>query len=185
MPTSQVCGFLLYFGILHSTGRPAVLLLIPPLPVCQWHLFGGHMLWADGMWSTRRVPIPPTLHLQCNKEILQRKGHSQAMRKMCLCKCRSFTFLLYLTDGLNKDRNNCYGNLPPLMATSPKQLFGTLGAQRLWQLNLQSDKEEKDTVKLLFSFSMIQLYFFPDIQPINVKPYCFTNTILMSPESTP
>lgn len=38
------------------------------------------------------------------------------------------------------------------MATSPRQLFGTLGAQRLWQLNLQSDKEEKDTVKLFFFF---------------------------------
>lgn len=29
--------------------------------------------------------------------------------------------------------------LPPLMVTSPRQLLGTLEAQRLWQLNLQSD----------------------------------------------
>lgn len=27
------------------------------------------------------------------------------------------------------------------MVTSPKQLFGTFGAQRLWQLNLQSTHE--------------------------------------------
>lgn len=28
--------------------------------------------------------------------------------------------------------------LPPFLDTSPRQLFGTLGAHRLWQLNLQS-----------------------------------------------
>lgn len=33
------------------------------------------------------------------------------------------------------------------MATSPRQLFGTLGAQRLWQLNLQSVKKKKKKKK--------------------------------------
>lgn len=42
------------------------------------------------------------------------------------------------------------------MATSPRQLFGTLGAQRLWQLNLQSckqkKKKKKNTAKLFLIF---------------------------------
>lgn len=37
-------------------------------------------------------------------------------------------------------QNNDYlkWDLPPFLDTSPRQLFGTLGAHRLWQLNLQS-----------------------------------------------
>lgn len=33
--------------------------------------------------------------------------------------------------------------LPPLKTTSPRQSRGTLGAQRLWQLNLQSKIADK------------------------------------------
>lgn len=35
--------------------------------------------------------------------------------------------------------------LPPLIVTSPRQLFGTFGAQRLWQLNLQSNPSDFQT----------------------------------------
>lgn len=60
------------------------------------------------------------------------------------------------------------------MATSPRQLFGTLGAQRLWQLNLQSVEWKRDTAKL-FIF-LWHNYTFSCYQPIDIKPYHFINT---------
>lgn len=41
--------------------------------------------------------------------------------------------------GKQQRHDSCSFDLPPLMVTSPRQLFGTFGAQRLWQLNLQSN----------------------------------------------
>lgn len=48
--------------------------------------------------------------------------------------------------------------LPPLKITSPRQSLGTLGAQRLWQLNLQSKTEDTwahDTRTYFYSHSNI------------------------------
>lgn len=39
-------------------------------------------------------------------------------------------------------------NLPPLKSTSPKQSLGTFEAQRLWQLNLQSRKQNVQMTRI-------------------------------------
>ena len=121
-------------------GLGSVVVTLPPFMWVTWDMGLNPMC----MWST--------LYKKTNLSIsgLYRLLNSSGWKRLHPIRLNSETCSLTLFDDycyckqfLPLQWDYVFWNLPSFLETSPRQLFGTFRAHLLWQLNLQSEREDK------------------------------------------